>query len=68
MQTKDSSFSATFRYNGEELSLIKTWTGLEHPHLAVNFFIDIAIKNGRNPQEMLKDLINGQLDKEALER
>lgn len=61
------SFTGSFRYNGEELSEIKKWAGVEHPQKALEIFINTALYNGKDPQDMLKELSNGRLDQKPLE-
>lgn len=69
MKTKESAqFDGTFRYNGKELALIKEWAGTAHPQKAVEKFIYTALYHYRNPQEMLEELTNGQLDQKPLEK
>ena len=61
-------FDGTFKYNGEELNRIKVWANRTNPQEAIETFIYTALMCYRNPQDMLKELCDGQLDQEPLEK
>jgi len=50
-----------FRYNGEDLRLMKEWTNKSNPHEAVETFISVALSKAIDPQEMLVSLRKDEL-------
>lgn len=56
-----SKVQGTFRYNGHELQLIKSWSREANPQKAVEVFIEHAIKQLKDPNKQLLLLRSGFL-------
>ncbi len=52
-----------FKYNGKDLGLMKYWANTEDSHEAIESFIRTSLFYFKKPNEMLKELRDGRLDK-----
>lgn len=51
----EQKFNGKFRYNGEDLKLMKLMALTDDPHVAVETFIERAIDELKDPNDFLKE-------------